>query len=129
MAKIQDRLAQSGRKIRLVSLSVDPDHDRPDVLAEYARGYRADPRIWTFLTGPVDEVKSAVVAGFKLPIGDAPPPGERKPSEAFEILHSERFVLIDGELQIRGYYDSDPAGVEKLMRDAIQLASPGDTRR
>jgi protein SCO1/2 len=57
-ARLQKRF---GSKIALVSITLDPEYDSPAVLAEYARRYGADSRIWRFLTGPPEQVQK--VAG------------------------------------------------------------------
>ena len=86
-------------RVRLVSLSVDPGHDTPTVLAEYARGYQADPAQWKFLTGPREALWKLSRDGFKLPVADDPQGQEL-------ITHSPRFILVDAEGQVRGFYDS-----------------------
>jgi len=50
-----------GRDIVLLSVTIDPDHDTPEVLRDYGRRWRADPAIWHFLTGDADAVRK--VAG------------------------------------------------------------------
>jgi protein SCO1 len=47
-----------GRDVVLLSISFDPVHDQPKVLAKYASTWKADPESWHFLTGPLDEVKA-----------------------------------------------------------------------
>ena len=47
-----------GRDLVLLSITYDPVHDRPAVLAQYAATWNADPRSWHFLTGSLEEVKS-----------------------------------------------------------------------
>lgn len=57
-AAAEDRLDAAGgalAEVRLVSISIDPEHDTPERLADYARRFRAGPR-WTFLTGGRDDV-------------------------------------------------------------------------
>ncbi len=100
MRELQTRLADdpAGDGVRLVSFSVDPEHDRPAVLAEYALRYDADPDRWSFVTGEREEIWNLSTAGFKLAVGEAP-------AEAGEpLFHSDRFVLVDSAGQIRGYY-------------------------
>jgi protein SCO1/2 len=46
-----------GRDLVLLSVTFDPDHDRPEVLADYARMWKADVAGWHFLTGSLDTVK------------------------------------------------------------------------
>ena len=109
--------------VRYVSFSVDPEHDTPDVLAQYAARYQADPERWMFLTGDMNEVERTVVQGFKIFIGD-PEPNENDPT-LVEIAHGEHFVLVDRRGQLRGYYRSDREGLERLERHVRELASAG----
>ena len=52
MATVQDRLGSDfGSKIVFLSITVDPEHDTPDVLKRYANDFGADPAGWKFLTG------------------------------------------------------------------------------
>ena len=106
--------------VRLVSISVDPGHDTPEVLERYARKVQA-PERWLFLTGGREEIRSLCVEGFKLGLDMEPGPG----AGPEPILHSTRFVLVDGEGRIRGYYEAfDEASTEKLRSDLLRLASP-----
>lgn len=104
---------------RLVSFSVDPEHDTPEVLAEYAEAFGASAR-WHFLTGSKEEIAELALRGFRLALDPDPPPGTAPPEEP--IVHSTRFVLVDGRGRIRGYYDGmTREGVEQLERDAALL--------
>lgn len=49
--------ARIGRDLVLLSVTMDPAHDRPEVLAKYAETWKADPNSWHFLTGSVAGVK------------------------------------------------------------------------
>lgn len=107
--------------LRLVSVSVDPAHDTPEVLERYARSFQA-PERWLFLTGEREDVRRLCVEGFKLGLDMEPPPEMAGPEP---ILHSTRFVLVDGEGRIRGYYEAfDEASMEKLRGDLLRLARP-----
>ena len=109
-----------GSRIMLVSLSVDPQHDTPPVLAEYAQQFKADPNGWKMLTGDWDQVYD-VVTGFKLatrpprPAADAPAPG------GTELTHTTRVVLIDPQLQVRAYLDGADATADELIAAAKRL--------
>jgi protein SCO1/2 len=46
-----------GRDLVLLTVTFDPVHDTPAVLARYASQWNADPATWHFLTGPADEVQ------------------------------------------------------------------------
>jgi protein SCO1/2 len=121
MAQIQARMRNLEPAFQLVSISVDPDFDRPARLAEYARAARASPRMWTFLTGSADAVRDTVVRGLRVSMGrDAGGPGGEG------ISHGTHLVLVDGRGEIRGYYDADaPDTVERVVRDAALLVNRG----
>ena len=53
-ARLQKRFAG---KMALLSITLDPQHDTPQVLAEYAARWRADSHTWLFLTGPDDDIR------------------------------------------------------------------------
>lgn len=106
--------------VRLVSFSVDPEHDTPEVLERYAASFQATDR-WLFLTGAREDVRRLCVEGFKLGLDMAPSPGMGPEP----ILHSTRFVLVDGRGDIRGYYEAfDEESTAKLRRDVEALAGP-----
>lgn len=121
MASIQHRARALGNAFHLVSFSVDPEHDTPQRLAEFAKGYRVNPRAWSFVTGPIDDVKKIVIEGLKVAMGNEDPQGN------FEgIFHGSHFVLIDPLGQIRGYYDSsDVAAVDNVLNDVGWLLRRG----
>ncbi|MEE9212211.1 MAG: SCO family protein [Phycisphaeraceae bacterium] len=101
MAGLQQRLRSHRRwaDIRLVSVSVDPGFDTPQVLADYARRYQADPDHWRFLTGTQQQVWTLIRNGFKLPVF------ENTENASMPIVHSQKFVLVDRDGNIRGYYE------------------------
>jgi protein SCO1 len=117
MAALAER-TRDVTELRFVSFGVDPEYDTPEVLAGYGRKLGADPARWTFLHGPRPLVRSLIRDGFKLAVEDAP-------ADSVEpILHSTRFVLVDGEGAIRGYYDGmDQPPVDQLEKDARALAA------
>jgi cytochrome oxidase Cu insertion factor (SCO1/SenC/PrrC family) len=114
MAGLQKSLPD---EIGLLSVSVDPVRDSPEVLARYAKQYEARPGRWLFVTGPKDAILSLLIRGFKVPAvitPDAP--------SVTRVAHSSRFVLVDKEGRLRGYYDSDDeTELAKLARAAKRL--------
>lgn len=54
-ARVQSELGTDSGRVRMVSISIDPEHDTPAELAEYARRFKAGPQ-WTFLTGRLEDV-------------------------------------------------------------------------
>ncbi len=118
MKRLGERLAGDGG-VGLVSISVDPEHDTPDVLRAYAARYGADPARWRFLTGEAGAVRRAVEEGFKLGVERRGLAADGTP----DIVHDLHFLLVDRRLRIRGYYDSDdPERLDALVRDARRLA-------
>jgi len=118
-----DRALPAAPPIHLVSFTVDPAHDTPEVLARYAARQGAPPR-WLFLTGPADRLLDLSRRGFKLAVGPAPAAGAAPADDA--LVHSTRFVLVDGGGGIRGYYDGfDEEAMARLEKDleALQLTS------
>ncbi len=114
---------QRTTSVRLVSVSVDPAHDTPEVLRAYAERYGATGDRWLFLTGPREEIYRLVRDDFRLAISEAPPEQKVDPGEL--VTHSDRLVLVDGEGRIRGYYHgTDDAEVWRLLADVATLA-PG----
>ena len=118
MAALEDQLAGTG--IQMVSFSVDPDHDTPKVLSEYAAQHQASRHDWWFLTGRKARMWNFITEGFSLGVAQAT--AEDLAQGAEPVMHSNRFVLVDREGYVRGYYDSsEPAKIEALVRDALEL--------
>jgi protein SCO1/2 len=113
MRRLQDILP---KEIELVSFSVDPGRDTPEVLSRYADKYGADPQRWLFLTGDAETLYNVSVKGFKLALDAS------QGSEAEPITHSSKFVLVDGSGKILGYYDGiEAADIARLTQDAKAL--------
>jgi protein SCO1/2/putative membrane protein len=124
MKGLHGRLA--GADVLLVSFSVDPDHDTPAVMADYARRFGASPESWWFLTGPKATTYALIRDRFLLGVEEAPAPDPATGIES--IIHSDRLALIDRG-RIVGLFDSsDPEAVEALVARARRLALPGWVR-
>jgi protein SCO1/2 len=110
MREVQDAVLKIP-DVRLVSFTVDPANDKPPVLAVYAKTHGASSAIWYFLTGPVPTLQMLDRDAFKLGNIDA------------TMQHSTRFVLVDRQGRIRGYYDtSESAAIPKVISDIHALA-------
>jgi len=104
--------------VRLVSVSVDPEFDTPQVLAAYAVTNGVDRSSWWFLTGQRAEMEQLVRETFKLLV-DASAGTEEEP-----VMHSAKLVLVDRTGQIRGYYDgNDVETMKKLALDVKRLVA------
>jgi protein SCO1/2 len=98
--------AKAGPDLQVVTFTIDPDRDTPEVLAAYAKRFNADPRNWHFLTGSRADLRKLSWDTFHLSDVNG------------QLDHSTRFVLIDRKSRIRGYYDtSDAEGIPQLMKD------------
>jgi len=115
MGEIQHSVRNLKPAIQLVSFSVDPEYDTPEVLKAYAYDHRASPRLWTFLTGPIPDVRAAVVNGLKTSMG------QDTPNNPESIFHGSHFVLVDAAMQIRGLYDVNDQETKKALMMDIQL--------
>jgi cytochrome oxidase Cu insertion factor (SCO1/SenC/PrrC family) len=103
-------------EIKLVSFTVDPDRDTPDVLKKYAQRFKADESRWFFLTGAKPEMQN-VESGFKVRLPRAEPTDNGGPE------HSDRFILVDAKGIVRGIFDSkDDTSMGDLRRAAAKLA-------
>jgi protein SCO1/2 len=120
MTAIMVRLAaqlHDAPAVQLVSITVDPTWDTPEVLARYAHAHAAIADRWLWLTGSREAITRLCVDGFKLSVDDA----SGTPQEP--ITHSTRLVLVDAHGVIRGYYDTaDAAALQRLPHDARRLA-------
>jgi protein SCO1 len=80
MAKLQADLADV-LELRLVSITVDPEHDTPAVLFQYAERFRADPERWFFLTGDKPAIYRLAREGFRLGVVDPTEPPSLQPTK------------------------------------------------
>jgi protein SCO1/2 len=113
MSELQKPLEKTN--VHLVSFSVDPEKDTPQVLRGYAEKLQADPARWDFLTGPKSAIYKLSHDGFKLAISDGS-------GEQGIPVHSTRMVLVDRYGEIRGYYDATAADtITKLLADTNHL--------
>jgi len=119
MRGIQEQAKQRGVPLELVSFSVDPENDTPEVLRAYTAAQGLDTSNWRFLTGDSAVIRSTAERGFKIGVDGTPRAG----AEHFGITHGTHLVLLDTHRMIRGYYQSgDGERVAALLEDAARLA-------
>jgi protein SCO1/2 len=113
MGKVQEELKArglaTGGKVRLLSVTLDPARDTPDVLQNYMRLYDADPADWTFLTGTPERV-GKVIKDWGM---------WAKPAANGQLDHPSRVFLVDPRGQVREIYNLDffkPAWVAEDVR-------------
>ena len=113
MSELQKPLEKTD--VHLVSFTVDPDKDTPEVLRGYAEKLQAQPSRWDFLTGPKSTIYNLSRNSFKLAVSDSS-------AETGTPVHSTRMILVDRHGDIRGYYDAVEAdAVTKLVADTTHL--------
>lgn len=145
------QMAELGRgfrdagELRLVSVTVDPGHDTPGVLARYADRYEADER-WWFLTGDQHAIYCLAKDGFRLGVVDSstsepkpcgttlglgPAPAWATHGSKGLIMHSARLVLVDRKTEIRAYHlATDPGSMKNLRKNVRAVLAEGpDTPR
>lgn len=100
MKKVQALTA--GTDVRLVTFTVDPLHDTPAVLDEYAGILRADRERWLFLTGTLEALRAVSFESFQLPFerDETQPVGQL-------VTHKTLLTVVDRHGMIRGYYDGE----------------------
>lgn len=121
LRRLQSELPAEG--VGLISVSVDPANDTPEVLAAYARGLGADTTRWLFLTGEVAQIDALSRSSFALPVERAAP-GTAPVGE--HIAHSTKLVVVDAEGKVAGYYSgTELSGARAALERARWLGGPG----
>jgi protein SCO1 len=101
--------------VRLLSFSVDPEHDTPEKLFAYAKEWNTDPAQWSFVTGSREQLEAVVVKGLFQPM-------DKGDGSLISIGHSNRFVVVDGRGQIRAFIPSNEEGaVDRAVAAAATL--------
>lgn len=124
MQQLQLKLDDSAFKdVLFLSHTVDPEHDTPEVLREYARKLQADSARWKFLTGDKADLYLQGSEGYLLAAR------EDVMAEG-GFLHSEKFVLVDKDRHIRGYYDGTTMeGMNAVAADIKMLLKEEKIKR
>jgi protein SCO1 len=112
LAAVQDRLGSDfGPKIAFLSITVDPEHDSPDVLKRYAETFGADQAGWKFLTGSPDAVRT-IERRYGVFASRAP---DR------ELEHTNLISLVDPRGMLRVQYLGVRFDPDELRRDLLSL--------
>ncbi|MFC2139371.1 SCO family protein [Bacteroidota bacterium] len=123
MRRIQQRANEEGlRNIRFVSISFDPEVDRPGVLKRYAKLRRLDESNWTFLTGEKEITDSLIKQ-----VGVVAFPGDSTATSDGEMIyfyvHTDRISVIDAEGRIRKNYLGSIINIEEIISDLKLLVN------
>lgn len=114
MADLTDRLADT--KVKFVSMSVDPEHDTPEVLKAYGERVSADFDRWTFLTGNYDDVENIVYGALRFNLSTTDDKVTLQDgSEMNFIMHPSKLVLVrPGRDVVNIYQYDDPEAIDRL---------------
>ncbi|RBP02737.1 SCO family protein [Rossellomorea aquimaris] len=117
MSKLQKKIAEAGLdgEVQLVSISVDPEHDSPEVLKEYSGRYEVDDKNWSFLTGySRDEIESFANVSFKTPAAQV--------EGSNQFVHGTSFYLVsENGVLLKQYEGVSNPPYEEIIEDIEKL--------
>ncbi len=120
MGQVQTALKESGLakgdRVRLLSITLDPARDTPEVLRKYMELYDADPAGWTFLTGEKERV-AKVIADWGM---------WAKPAANGQLDHPSRVFLVDQRGRIREIYNLSFFKAAWVLDDVRLLLKEGE---
>ncbi|WP_158981013.1 MULTISPECIES: SCO family protein [unclassified Flavobacterium] len=98
-------------KVKLLSHTVFPETDSVPVLKAYAKKHNVDDDKWNLVTGDKKEIYAMARKSYlAVKMG--------KPSELYDMVHTENFVLVDTKKRVRGFYDgTDKEDMKRLIED------------
>ena len=110
MAEIQDKIKDQ-EDVLLLSHSVTPEIDSVAQLKKYALEKGVDDAKWNLVTGDKKQIYDLARKSY-LAVKTEGDGG------AFDMIHTENFILVDKARQVRGFYDgTNPKEIERLMAD------------
>lgn len=118
LANTQERLASFGDRLRIVSLTVDPETDTPERLHAFGERFGADFTRWTFLTGAPVDVREVHERAFFQPEAVRT---EIDVAPGYDAFHGTAVLLFDTELRCRGTYGMNRLEQDRLVRDVARL--------
>jgi protein SCO1/2 len=118
LATLEERTAVHGDRVRIVSITVDPEVDTPERMHEFASRFRHDPARWVFLTGNPDTVSATIRRGFLMP---EPERREISAAPGYDVMHGANVMLFDETGGCRGLYRTDGPGMDQLVHDIERL--------
>ena len=123
MVWLQNQL-KNNLEVKLLSFSVTPDIDTPDVLKKYAQEKGVDDSRWNLVSGNKKDIYYLARKSY-LAVKTG------KPEELYDMVHTENFILVDKNKRIRGFYDgtnldqptNDPKtkNMKQLLEDILWL--------
>ena len=134
MKQIQDRIQSAGlnNQVQLVTFTVDPERDRPDVLKRFSGLYHMDPSNWVFLTGTSDQIDILIkglslyvervyyIDGTPVPEASLPNPEADTP---YLVNHTDRLFLVDRQGNVRALPPGSRTDIDNAMHLIQQLVN------
>ena len=113
---------RTNKQVRFLSFSIDPERDSVERLKYWADKFQIDPEQWWLLTGDKKVIYGMVIDEMKVGLVDG------KGIDT-NFIHSDRFVLIDSNRHVRGYYSGlDEIALAKLSNDLVLLTMEKDPK-
>lgn len=113
---------KTNKKVHFLSFSIDPERDSVERLKYWADRFQINPEQWWLLTGDKKVIYDMVIEEMKVGLVD----GEGVDTN---FIHSDRFVLIDSNRHVRGYYSGlDTLALAKLSNDLVLLTMEKDPK-
>ena len=113
MRHLQEMFHTNDTIVQFLSFSVDPDRDSVPVLKAYADRFGVQHNNWWMLTGSKDTIYDLAERDFKLAAMD---------SGHNNFVHTDRFVLLDKDRLVRGYYNGqDTTDLTRMASDIVLL--------
>lgn len=114
---------KTNKLVHFLSISIDPERDSVERLKYWANRYQINPETWWLLTGDRRQIYNFALNEIKLQLID----GEGVDTN---FVHSDKFVLIDSNRHVRGYYDGlDTADLANLSKDLVMLTMEKDPNK
>jgi protein SCO1 len=102
---------QKDSAIQFISFSVDPENDSSQALLSYAAKFNAKYPNWQFLTGNKNKIYDLALNSFKIPGAH---------DEHQGLFHSNKMVLVDKELRVRGVFETGGQNDKSAIIDAVR---------
>jgi protein SCO1/2 len=127
MHDLRERFDRYGVEVEMVSFTVDPAHDTPAVLRQYMADQALPSEHWRFVTGEPEAVFRLVRQGFKLGVGEREADAT---GVAYDIAHSTKLALVDGDGGVRGFYGiDDEYGTDEIFERTQHVLTEMERRR
>ncbi|RKQ37334.1 SCO family protein [Oceanobacillus halophilus] len=116
MSQLQNKIKEENLDVQLISFSVDPENDTPEVLKNYGESYEADFSSWTFLTGyDFETIKELSIKSFKNLVSE-PPEGSN------QVTHGTSFFLVSPEGEVvKNYSGVNSSEIPSIISDLKKI--------